>query len=414
MRRKNEVGNLTFVLICAYVILLPLTNSNIKLGKVPMSGDVLLGFVIISYLLGILIYRKNRRKFLNTLIYIIKNKLFWFIVILILLMFCSINFAVLKKLALKETVRFASYAVIMFVIISEIDSEEKITKLINSIIIGVVIQVSIACLQYTTGLWVEETLRYRVPGAMGNPNTLSAYLILFLFPMILCTIREKNKKKRIFYTLISCFMLIGILITYSRNAYLALGVGSIILVVLYSYKLIILFGGVGGILLFIPSVNSRIKEFLDMTQNEKRIKLWKSSLKTIKEHPFTGVGNGNNPYYNKLNQKYPEFYVTTNTQYLAHNSYLKVWSELGILGIVCFIVIIVNCAIKIKSSFRFLKNERIKSFILGFAASFGAFLVMNLSDNLFFIPKCTTYFWIMIGLCDSIMHNGLRHIQKIN
>lgn len=77
----------------------------------------------------------------------------------------------------------------------------------------------------------------------------------------------------------------------------------------------------------------RIKSIIDFgeTSNSQRIEIWKASLESIKERPLLGVGIGNFPMV--LDQRI--FLARAGSS--AHNIYLHVASEMGILALVTVI-----------------------------------------------------------------------------
>ena len=189
----------------------------------------------------------------------------------------------------------------------------------------------------------------RITSTFANPNAFGAYLILIIFPVIMLSIYEKNKTKKIMYVLLSMLVIINLVMTFSRNAILGLGIGLLVLTLIYSIKWIFALGGLAILLSFIPSVFQRIVGTFDLHQNELRIKLWKTALYMIRDHPILGVGNGNFvTKYNEYVSKYKELKYYAYKNYPNHNSYLKFESELGILGIASFIGIIITVLFRIK------------------------------------------------------------------
>ncbi|MGH4139654.1 O-antigen ligase family protein [Clostridium sp.] len=165
------------------------------------------------------------------------------------------------------------------------------------------------------------------------------------------------------------------------------------LTLIYSIKWIFTLGGFAILISFIPSVAQRIEGTVDLHQNELRIKLWKTALYMIRDHPILGIGNGNFvTRYNEYVGKYSELKYYAYKSYPNHNSYLKFQSELGILGILSFLGIITTTLFRIKKLYSITRDKFYIPFYTGVMASFIVFLFMNLSDNLFFVPKVTTYF----------------------
>ena len=252
----------------------------------------------------------------------------------------------------------------------------------------------------------------KVTSTLAHPNTYGAYLVLVIFPLIMLSIYEKNKNKKILYILLSTLVFVNLLMTFSRNALLGFILGIVLLALIYSIKLMFALGGFGILTLFIPSVFHRVMDITSVAQNESRIKLWKTALMMIKEHPILGVGNGNfvtqyDTYIVKYRLDYNSY-----TQYPAHNSYLKIQSELGLIGIISFLGIIITALFRVKAVYSSTKNDFHRAFYMGVMASMVAFLFMNLSDNLFFVPKATTYFWFLLATAEALLNNSPRRIFR--
>jgi len=108
-----------------------------------------------------------------------------------------------------------------------------------------------------------------------------------------------------------------------------------------------------------------------------RLNYWRDTLKIIKFTPLTGLGLGN---FNLAQSRY------------AHNSYLQLWAEMGILGPLTILWLII---LVIKSS---LKNIRDSYYIAGLFISNIVFLLHNFIDFTFFLPEVAVIWWTIFGL----------------
>lgn len=401
--------------MCAYIIIMPLIQEKVNYKGVPIS-DILLGIIIIGYTLGIVFFRDIRKRFIDGIMDFFTNKLTIFMAVLLAVMMVSSVYAVDKSLALKESFRFLTYLLIYFTIRYEFNTINAITILLKCYIGTSAILCIFGIVQHFTtwGLDKKFNVSYasgyrvvRIAATMYNPNAYAAYLILIIFPVIMLSIYEKKLKIKLIYTLISILIFVNLIMTYSRNALLGFAVGAVLLGLLYSWKLIIAFGFVGTSLMFIPSVFDRTKDIPNALQNASRLKLWKTALMMIKEHPILGVGNGNFvTRYNEYVSKYKDLKYYEYQNYPSHNSYLKVQSELGIIGIVSFLGILVTALFRVKKLYSTTSEVFHKAFYMGVMASIAAFLFMNLSDNLFFVPKATTYFWFLLATVEALLNSS--------
>ncbi|MBU4117495.1 MAG: O-antigen ligase family protein, partial [Proteobacteria bacterium] len=87
------------------------------------------------------------------------------------------------------------------------------------------------------------------------------------------------------------------------------------------------------------AVGLRAASIASIQGNHARFAIWADTISLIKEHPILGVGLGNLKVHFPSVQKESLFLYT---QYLkdAHNDYLQIWAELGLVGLSLFIFFI--------------------------------------------------------------------------
>ncbi|AKA71917.1 O-antigen ligase family protein [Clostridium scatologenes] len=409
------LDTILYYLIGAYIVLLPLLSNKVKVfGKSIPPADTILAMILLVYMFKLFLNRQSRKRFIMGIKDFFTNYLTIFMCILAFIMFVSVSYAVDKGLALSETIRFVAYIAIFFIIKYENHSKKCLKFFMNSYIISVLITSLFGIYQYFTGFALDKRFmenygyaKIKIAANMNNPNNLGAFLILAIFPILMVAIYEKNKLKKTSYISLVILMLVNIVLTGSRNAIVGIIVGVIVLAVLYSFRLFILLGFLGVIALFVPQVRERLLAITDKTQNQSRTYLWEIAKKMIKDHPLFGVGNGNYvSLHDKYTEIYPQFKFYEDIK-PCHNSYLKIESELGIIGGISFLGILITSLLRVKKFITNVKDEYFKFFYTGFLASMIAFYVMNLVDNLFFVPKTTAYFWILLAICEA----GIFHME---
>jgi len=406
------------VLICLYIIVLPLFPSKVDFGgKALPLADILLGVTILVYLFKLIVNCESRDRFISGIKDFFTDYLSIFMGILALMMFISISYAVEKKLALGESIRFVVYIIIFFIIKYENNSKHNIKDMINSYIFTTTVLSLFGIYQYFTGFGLDEKFknyeyaRFKIASTMENPNNLGAFLILAIFPIIMLAIYEKLMIKKLFYSVLSSLVFVNIVLTGSRNAIIGIAIGLVVLALLYNFRLFILLAILGVISLFVPEIKERVLAINDPIQNQSRVYLWEIAKRMIKDHPLFGVGNGNYvSLYDKYTDIYPQFKFYNFTRYSCHNSYLKVQSELGIIGGFSFIAILISSLVKVKKFVSTTKDNFLKFFYTGFLASMVAFYAMNLFDNLFVAPKTTAYFWIFLAISQGSMFKIRNHM----
>lgn len=398
------------VLLNAYIFIMVLFPNEAKFKNV-FCGDYFLLLIFIFYFIKCFSSKKNIKRFIGNLKEYIFNFQSASMLILFIVMIVSMGYSFNKGIALNESLRFLSYIILFFIIKFETTLDSNKHSLINTYEWSVLLVCIFGIFQYFTGFGIDKKFKdisytsVKIASTFTNPNNYGAFLILGVFPIFTMMLYEKNKKKRFIYLTLFGIMVINIILIYSRNAFLGFALGFLVLALIYSRKILIFLIGFGCFGAIIPSINIRIKGIFDINQNVSRIKLWKTAIKMIKDHPIRGVGNGNFVYmYDIYVNKYRELQYSNYTHYPSHNSYLKVASELGLFGVISSASIIIFSLVRLNKAIKYSCDDRIKGFLTGTFASVIAFLFMNISDNLFFVPKTTCFFWMFLALGESVLY----------
>jgi O-antigen ligase len=395
---------------------MPLIPENFFIQGIHIKGDYILLLLFFSYLIQIIKSRDTKINLYNGVKASFRDLVFILMIIIFIVMLVSVSYASDKSIAISESLRFLTYIMVYFIIKYEIKTEKMVTSILNSYTLATFLICAFGIIQYFTRIGLDEkfiydTSKYSVPlritSTLDNSNTLGAYLMIAIFPLIMIGIYEKNKSKKLIYIITSVLALITIILSFSRNAWLGILIGFTLLIIIYNWKFILLLLSGVGISILFPQVRSRAGDF-KLIFGDARVNIWKLAVNMIKENPLFGVGNGNFYYqYGEYIKKYPKLQYNSYTNFQAHNSYLKVFSELGLVGIVPFIALIISILITLKSMLNKLGHEKLKAFYKGFYISVIVFIFMNIPDNLFFVPKITMNFWILVAISRSILYNNI-------
>lgn len=414
----EHLRNLLFKFIYLYIVITALLPYNFKISKVPelLTNNLIL---LIIFLIYAIIIIKDKNKFIMNIKDYLHDVMGIGLTLFLIVMLISISYATYKTIAISESLRFASFLFLYFIIKYESNTKKYVQGLIYSYILTLILVNILGIYQAFTGFGSDKKyiigLVDRTSITFGNPNSFAAFLILGVFPIIMLMLYEKKLVIKIMYAFLLLIFMINIYYTQSRNAWIALTLGCIVLSIVYSWKLLVCFLPLGFLIKYVPQISSRVKDITNHSMNQIRINLWKIALKMIKDHPVRGVGNGNYfKLYGKYVKKYPELAYSLFTEFPSHNSYLKIESELGIFGGLSFMIIIVMSIYRFYMVMRSTKQNFNKAFFIGFLSSTIAFLFMNLSDNLFFLPKVVTYFWIFLALADAILFQNKCNNKEIS
>jgi O-antigen ligase len=221
---------------------------------------------------------------------------------------------------------------------------------------------------------LDYITRKRIFFPFVTPNTLGGYLAM----VIPLTLINKNQ---IWFILPLSFTL---LLTKSLGAFLSIFLALVIYFYLQGKlekKKIIFLVALLAIIssVFIIRSTSQKPHLKPAFSTVMRLNYWKDTLKIIKANPLTGVGLGN---FNLPHSRY------------AHNSYLQLWAEIGILGIVSFLWLII---IVFKSLLQKIKSITDKKQAAGLITTVIVFLIHNFLDFSFFLPEVSLVWWAILG-----------------
>jgi len=138
----------------------------------------------------------------------------------------------------------------------------------------------------------------------------------------------------------------------------------------------------------------------------QRVLLWGDTFRLIFDRPVLGVGTGNFEFNipNYLSRASLEIKTgmerdsgVEHMVFRAHNEYLEVWSETGLIGLAIFLVLLVQIG---RSVFRLLvgyvRGEE-EPLVVGLAAAILATLTHSLFSSNFQNPTSATVFWVVVG-----------------
>jgi len=253
----------------------------------------------------------------------------------------------------------------------------------------------------------------RATAGFKTSNGLGAYLVLTI-PMILTLVfmRSKGFLYRMLVSAVCITMLWSLVVTYSRGAWVGMIIGLLFMflvflrhkiksglsVSLWFLVTIIIFSAIS-----VSFVNNNFSlKFLERGDTHLwRLLVWQDSIQMIKDKPI--FGHGINTFMNNF-----ELYrrdIGTNPTY-AHNCYIQLASETGIMGLGIFLWLIITfyreCLRKIKIFFT--QDYNFALLLLGILSGISAFLVHSFFDTNFYSLQLSIYMWFMIGILVALIN----------
>ncbi len=257
------------------------------------------------------------------------------------------------------------------------------------------------------GIWVDPAqfpdIKVRVFSTLVNPNILAGYLVLVIaYSTAFFNQTKAYKKWRLAFLVTGLLAALCLLYTYSRGNWVACAVMLLAFCVLFCRKAFIpvLGGGAAALALGGTAVLHRLESIRGGYGGDTSIALRMAYLKStkwiIEEFPF-GVGwYGYRFVYPTYN-----FYLADKNviMYHCHNIFLNVWAELGLHGLLAFLV--VWFGIFVPAAWRLAYHGRslwLKAMGRGYVLATVGIAVGGLTDHVYFNTQMGLLFWTLGAL----------------
>lgn len=239
----------------------------------------------------------------------------------------------------------------------------------------------------------------RVSGSFKTYGLFAAFMILTLPYFVTLTFRRKlGWPLRTGMLLVGLGALVLVFLTRSRGAILSFLLAAC-LWVLFSRKIALmaaLFVGIAGVIVVLP--HSMIIH-LDQQGKEQslveRYYLWDRAVHVIRAKPWTGTG------INTYARAHPKYDKTQNWRvrnYYAHNGYLQMAAEIGLIGLASFVLFLFFSIRYVLSRLKKIPEDENRRILSGLLMGMTAFLAMALVDTVLHNGLAVMTFWFILGL----------------
>lgn len=415
------------ILICLILIrdlrLCPLIgDGSLKLG------DIFIAYLFALWMLGDL-FIKNSTGF-------VKSKLDLFIVLFILFHVCSLLWSTDLEYGLVRCLKlirnFMFYIIIRELFIRDFwGSYRRIT--VSYIVTGVVLLIVYASVVLSSGgfsdflsLYQKETLTSLDLGALRVRGTGAGFLIsgpsmwfmitgTFIFGSLVLT--HSRIARRIKILLVLSMFTAATVLTLARSVFamliillMLLFLGSLYLKskrnIISISAILVIFAVMGAALGLGDIYSKRFTNAFKDGSWTQRVEFYRPAIDAFVENPITGIGAGSN-YSWQAN--YPE--IGGNRSRIVHSAYMLVLSELGMAGLIIFLVIIYfwlrylwDC---IRSSRREPRLRSICMTIFAFSVSYLLYILI-VGEFEAFEP------WLVMAIASAIKNLNVSAVVRVN
>jgi putative inorganic carbon (HCO3(-)) transporter len=233
--------------------------------------------------------------------------------------------------------------IIFAVMINVLNTRERLRSILKVVVFcgtGLAIYAVYSYLQghiIVTGSRLVVRIAGLVEGMFGNPNDLATGLAI-LVPLSVALALTRRGMARVLFYACTCLLLAGIIVTFSRGGFLGLvAMGAVLLWkvgrrnrALTTLAFIVM---VGVFMMMMPGgYASRLTTILNIEEDptgsaQARRELLDRGVSLAIAHPVIGLGMGN-------------FHIYSIQEQVAHNSYLEISAELGVAGLIAYLILI--------------------------------------------------------------------------
>jgi len=322
--------------------------------------------------------------------------------------------------AYRSLARLYSYVALFYAVAGWMDTREKAYRVINTTLISTIIVAIFGFYQSIEGSYTDLYYRLyplqeastledwsgRITSFLFHFNSLAGYLNLAIPFAIAYTVLASRRSTQILGMTCLCTATVALYLTGSRGGLLAFG--AIILFSLVYIRLcfkphsVNLFRGLVTLIMaavialaLSPHESeqaTRIQSVDEFTQ-ASRLTLWGAAAMMFIEHPALGIGYGN--YRSTYNDYLPQL---EGDQLDAHEIYLQMLAETGIIGFAVFLVLM---GMFLRSGIKLAKQADpfLRIVGLGVGGALVGLLVHGFVDFLFHVsPQFGTLFWVVMGI----------------
>lgn len=327
----------------------------------------------------------------------------------------SLLFSQARSDSLRVLSFFVTALILTYIIAADITDRKRLSRLLGFIYLSVFLTAVYAILQRALGLVVVNELftdltinagvPSRVTSTLDNPNNYAEYLVLFLPLCAAFAASRKNGAVSILLLLGLAVPAVALIMTYSRSGWISMMLAVFVYVWLRNKKLIpvLIVLAVVALPLLPSSVFTRLTSFITSfigsgyvdTSAQHRLYLWKGVGYMIKDYGVTGIGLGPESFA-RLYPRYGRVSIIEGA-YHTQSQYFELIVELGVLGFVSFIWMILrnikNCLIESRRA-----SGTVYFTLIACVAAFIGIAFACVVEYIWFYPRDLFAYFILLGV----------------
>ncbi|MFA7676846.1 MAG: O-antigen ligase family protein [Candidatus Omnitrophota bacterium] len=240
-------------------------------------------------------------------------------------------------------------------------------------------------------------------GTFGNRNHFSGYMLMIAPLAIGYALHCRNKAKKIIFSFIASLICASIFLSLSRGGTISLVLSLLLMGLFFKDKRfnkersivlsVVLVLGIFFVL--IAGINPAIEKFSLLGQGARgRLEIVKDSIEMFRSFPIFGVGNGNFSYIFPIYKKF----VSSAHYFYAHNDYLQLILENGLLGVFFYLGFFCFVLKEIITKLAARNDPFVKNMVSGGLCGLFGVMIHSVFEFNFHIPAISFLFLFVLAL----------------
>jgi len=354
------------------------------------------------------------------------------ILLYILALLFSLIHAINPYTGAYEVLRQMTYIFLFFLVVNNLKDEKGISNICGAAVAGGLVVSILGVFQYFTSFdpdWLYQVARPST--TFGNKNMAAEYVIMVIPLSLALFFQARDERPRLLWAVATIEMVAYTVYANSRGAWLGLTLGGLVTVLIQAQKhkgtkaqrvkevcasvylrlrypswrtsLLIFLLSIHLVFPYIlpmptkleVSYGERVSSALDLSSGSasSRLAVWANTLEMVRDHPFgVGINNWKVVYPKYSRSRVIDELTSSETHFEeAHNDYLQMVAEIGVIGFAFYLWILVALVRMCWKS----PDDKYSPFFLWS-------IVGAMTTSLFSfpgkMPVTSLFFWLIAGL----------------
>jgi O-antigen ligase len=310
-----------------------------------------------------------------------------------------------------------AFAIVTLLVFVHNDSQSKIQGLIEALLLGGAAVAVYSIAAYALGWSYYPQYGYsRAAGTFEHWNQLGGYMVLIIWPTLAYWLSTKHFWTKIFFLLAFLAEIVALLLSLTLGSIFSLLLSGLLAMFvmfkvsparIWGYTLLLALAFL-SVWLTNPFLQARLNKEVIVDRLRNRLATYTAGLQLAQDHFWFGLGSQDRVL--EAIRYGPAGYTTFGEiSSIPHNSFLSIWAEKGIFGLILLIVIVVN-SLRLLLSSRPSRESHYYLLYQGIVVGSFGFLIQNMTNNLLLHARLGFIFFALVVAAVKI--NQLANAER--